>query len=85
MCLIKGIPSSLGDQIRLPPVCTNGADVLLLNEGLDTSFQQNLSDVLELSIVCSQGCPLREPRVAKSLVDRWLVRNNVDRHARLKT
>jgi len=73
------------DQIRLSPVCTNGADVPLLNEGLDTSFLQNLRNVLEYSIVCSQACPPREPRVAKRLVDRKPVRNNVDRHARLKT
>ena len=45
------------DQIRLPPVCTNGADVLLLNEGLDISFLQNLHYVLEHSIVCSQARP----------------------------
>ena len=28
------------DKILLPPVCTNGADVPLLDEGLDTSFLQ---------------------------------------------
>ena len=73
------------DQIRLQPVCTNGVDVPLLNEGLDTSFLQDLSNVLEHSIVYSQACPPREPRVAKRLIDRKPVRNNVDRHARLKT
>ena len=70
---------------RSRPVCTNGADVPLLDEGLDTSFLQNLRNMLEHSIVCSQACPPREPRVAESLVDRKPVRNNVDRRARLKT
>ena len=73
------------DQILLLLVCTNGADVPLLDEGLDTSFLQNLRDVLEHSIVCSQACPPREPRVAEHLVYRKPVRNNVDWHARLKT
>ena len=73
------------DQILLPQVCTNGADVPLLDEGLDTSFLQNLRDVLEHSIVCSQACPPREPRVAKRLIGCKTVRNNMDRHARLKT
>ena len=43
------------DKILLPPVCTSGADIPLLDEGLDTSFLQNLCYVLEHSIVRSQA------------------------------
>ena len=73
------------DKIRLQLVHTVGTNALLLNEGNDASFLQNLSHVLEHSIVCCQMRPPSEPRVAKHPIGCVPVRNNMDWHAGLKT
>ena len=73
------------DKIRLLPVLTNGTNVTLLDEGLYASFLQNLLHMLGHSIVCCQMRSPCEPRVAKHPIGCITFRDNMDRHARVKT